>query len=538
MDAPTGLLAWPVWFTPGTVVVLVSAVVVVAILWGMRLREIARQRAETAALQGISEEIFTARNAPELHGILDRSLPSVLDVGHVVVYAHNQAGNSLIAMAPRNANPGVVLLDQPKAPDGPRQAFLERRQIYVEDPNRFPNPVLWVPMTAEGETTGVLECRFSSFNRRPDVTARANLQHLANHVALAIVLIEQRQLREDLLRGERLSAAVELISGIAFELRSPIERIRALAQRGAAAGQLPPEALAQLEAETSIANSVLNRLVSFGKGAQTQPAAFDLNALLESLVAFRADPWRLLIIEPVLSLAEEQLPVLGVRGQIEQAFLGLIVQAEQSLRNAETKTLTLRSEVQGQTGVVWLQFPWSPTGTEAEGEPGAMSLGVARGIVESHSGRLNVTTAGGFRRFEVVLPLSGPAEARREAATSLHRPTRPLTLLVASASEDERRRVVELLSDCPHRAVPASSLGEALELMERLKFDGLVLSASLSTISWPALMERVRPLGGDVVVLEADGVAPPPAEIPLVSRPFDRDGLNSALARMHGGAPW
>ena len=51
---------------------------------------------------------------------------------------------------------------------------------------------------------------------------------VANQVASAIKLQEQQSLREQLFRGEKLAATGTMISGIAGELRSPVETISKL----------------------------------------------------------------------------------------------------------------------------------------------------------------------------------------------------------------------------------------------------------------------------------------------------------------------
>lgn len=519
--------------SPATWLVLVAGLAAVGILWGMRLSERARQRRESSALQALSEDIFTARSIQEVHRALTESLSSLFDVGKVAIYAHNQAGQSLNALAPLDAEPAVLPLGDPRSTSGLRHALLNRQAIFIEDPKHYPCPVLWLPMTAEGETTGVLECRFSSFGRKPSDSARRSLQHLANQVAIALLLLEQRQMREEILRGERLGAALELLSGIALEIRGPMERIQTMVRelRGA-----PREEIAALESEAEYARRLLERLVSFGRGTPSYPVHFDLSDVVQGLVEFRRDAWRLLILEPSVPEALQQLPVFGIRGHIEQALLGLLVHAEQSLRTTGARQLGLSTEVRQGKGCVAIEFaaPFDPTAAGVAGESGAMSLPVVRAIIESHSGSLTVQSNVGTTRIEMLLPLTGSVAPPVDHIQRSQDPPRMWTLLVCSCEEEQKRELIEIAGAAGYRAVPAASTGEALELMKRFRFDAVVASSQLTDLHWSELYEQARGASAGFILMDATE-AGAPAGMPVLRTPLDRSSLDAALARLSGG---
>ncbi len=350
-------------------------------LWYWRNRALKRLRDENEAVQTLSEEIFTARNAAELHSRLIHSLQSLFDVGAITIYAHNRA--AIRCMRLRRRTPRRRW--RPSTWIVPRKGCClhsgkRRRCCWRTRKLSLPH-LRGLPMTAEGEVTGVLECRFAAFGRRPDSHARQSLQHLANQVAFALQLIEQRQLREDILRSERLGAAIELISGIAAEVKAPLDRIQSRTQSLLLGGGGDPTELArQLAQDADHATSVLERLVSFGKGTPATAAQFDWNQLVRSLIAFRSDAWRLLILEPDVALTPQQLPVLGVRGQLEQSLLGLLIHAEQSLRQTGTRRLAITTAAMGGHGSLTIEFdaPLQEQGRGGEPEQEAMGLAVIR----------------------------------------------------------------------------------------------------------------------------------------------------------------
>lgn len=526
----------PEWLTMANAVAVGAAATVGGGLWWMRKRDLARQRSETRELQALTEEMFTARSPEDLHSSLVNTLQHLFEVGAVSIYAHNRAGNSLHAVAPAGVQPGVVPLDSTKPTEGLRLAFQQRESLLVEDPHVFPCPVLWLPMTAEGETKGVMECRFAAFGRRPDQNAKQSLQHLANQTALALVLLEQRRMREDILRGERMGAALELISGIAAEVRVPLERIQSQTDevKKQALDEHARLLTQQISNDALYAGTLLERLVSFGKSAPAQPALFDWNALVRSLIAFRSDPWRLLILEPDIGLCPQQLPVFGVRGQLEQALLGLLVHAEQSLRKAGARKIRISTEVQGKTGTLSIEF------AAALEEPGlngvddsAMGLAVIRGILESHSGSMSLEVHNGCTFIEARLPLAAEATspALPNAIELAVGPRRSMTLLVCVAGEEERRRAIELAAHAGHRAVPAGSAAESIELLERLRFDVVIASSQLPDMIWTEMVDRVRGYGSAFVLLDVSQSATPP-ELPVLRPPFELGELEMQLNRL------
>jgi signal transduction histidine kinase len=529
-------LTLPEWLSASNAAIGGAAAGLLGGLWVLRNRELARFRAEEQAVQSLAGEMLLARSLPELHERMLRVLQGLFDVGAITIYAHNPAGNSLHAVAPAGLEASVASLDAERPADGLRLAFRQRAPIFLEDPRAFPCPVLWLPMTAEEEPTGVLECRFTGFGKRPDQNAKRSLQHVANQAAFAFLLLEQRQMREDILRGERLGAALELISGIASEVRIPLDRIQNHAEeiRQQPADDRARSLSQQVGNDAAYARTLLDRLVSFSRTAPTQPAAFDWNSLLRSLIAFRSDPWRLLILEPEVELCPQQLPVFGVRGQLEQAMLGLLVHAEQSLRKSGGRRIRIVTSVDVSHALLRLEYAAdleSAAGGGLDPAHSAMSLAVIRGILEGHGGAMRIENAEGRACIEARLPLSGPALPPPAPADAPASPLRSLTLLVCVPGEEDRRRLVELSAKAGHRAIPAGSAAEALELMERLRFDAVVASSALSDMIWTDLLDRVHTLHTGFILLDAAQQSVPP-DLPVLRPPFELSELSLQLNRL------
>ena len=110
-------------------------------------------------------------------------------------------------------------------------------------------------------------------------------------------------------------------------------------------------------------------------------------------------------------------------------------------------------------------------------------------------------------------------------------PKRSLTLLVCVPEEEERRRAIELASHAGHRAVPAGSAAESIELLERLRFDAVLASSSLPDMIWTELVDRVRSYNASFVLLDVSQSSTPP-ELPVLRPPFEVADLEMQLGRL------
>jgi hypothetical protein len=339
------------------------------------------------------------------------------------------------------------------------------------------------------------------------------LHHMANQVAIAIRLLDQRHLRDQLLRSEQLGAAGVLVASIASELRPLLTRI--LDQ--AAQHNLTPVSL-----DAGVALDTLDRLISIGRPEQARVQPFDLNHAVDQLVEFRSRTWRLQMIESNLVLSPATLTVLGARGHIEQAVLNLLVLAEQTQANCEQKRISLETRRHEGKAILSVVFP-----AAGELDPRA-SLAAPRSLIEGQGGEWLQQMRGSEACFEITLPLAtSPAPSGRPASQPAA--SRPLTLLLAHPTPDTLRTLITALGERGHRAVPTDTAGHALDLVSRLRFDALFASRSLTDLDWPNLATRAEESVSAVGLICAPAEIAP-AGIPALHVPVDEPELDRLLA--------
>jgi len=489
-------------------VVLLVVVALGVGIWWARAQHLSAQRRSMRAFYALSEQIFAAPSPFEIAEKLADTLPSILQASTVRLYLWNRRTMSLESV-PTAADPEPVAFSLEGAEGlaaGAVKCFETRALMNIPDVRRNPQvnagwkqglsrSAMFAPLLTQLDPLGVIEV--GSTRRLGYFTPeeQATLQHLANQVAASLKLEQQQEVREQLFRSEKLAATGQLISGVASDLRAPLERIQELASSLPAADdslQIERD-LKQLSAEAQRAAEIVSRLVSFARPAETAARLVDVNALAGGLMQFREPEWKTLGLRVQNRLSPEPALVLGVQGQIEEVLLNLLVSAEQFASRSAGKTLEITSSLIAGRVVVEIHSP------DEIAEPAAgasnlseSSLEVCRVILQNHGGELGVRSQTGNMSFDVNLPLAPGVDPRpvRNAPAAARR---ALTLMLVDADLGAQRQILGLLSARGHRVVPARA-EETADLAHRLRFDGVVWALRPGGAKWSDFQERLREL--------------------------------------------
>jgi GAF domain-containing protein len=554
-------------FPPWAIVTALSMVLCISFLLWSRERRLQAQRERLRKTYQIAEEILGASSPESIVERLSKSLPGILGVTRIHLYTHNRVGKTL-DLAACGDQPAVSI--SLSAPPGGTHAgavacFHYRTLLVIPDIDRSPFPIaspegdtpkslLFVPMMAQGEVVGVLE--LDQDDRIRDFTADEQelAQHLGNQVGVAVRLLDQRSVQEQLFRTEKLAAVGRLISGVVNELQAPLASICDLANRALERIRTGTEEreVAAIAAEAKKAAAIVARLVSFAGAETLEARPVAITNLLHNLIDFREGDWKASGIRVRDLTTREPLFVLGSQGQLEQVFLNLLVHAEQALAAMPEKVITLRTSVLGKRLLVEIAFTGPSQSRKAE-ETAAV-LGVTRSVIAGHGGEVRlVEKSNAEPRFEVELP----ALARERispavlAATDGHATdfSRRMTALVIEPDEAAQRQILGVLASRGYRVVPVANSDTGLELAQRMRFDAAFCSVHAPGLNWVELSERMQGrVGGFILVsdgydpelsadFEGDGrfVLPKPIQEPDLERIL-RAIEPSAPAIRHGAA--
>ena len=489
------------------------------------------QRQANQILHSLSESITAAASPSEIAQRLAEQLPSVSQATSVRLYVHNHKNKSLELVPTReDPDPMAIAVDAPLEglANGIVKCFVGGATVHIPDVRRNPlvsagwqpgvaRSAMFVPLLAQQDRIGVLEVASTKrvgYYSRED---QAAVQHLSNQVASSLKLQEQRTVREQLFRSEKLAATAQLISGVAEELSEPLDNIRRLADSLSAdfgasgpdlsdlgapdansmdASSAAPSEIRQIMAESRRASDILARLISFAHPDGGSAQAVDVSALIAGLVQFREPGWKARGLRVQNRLVPEPALTLGARGQLEQLFLNLLVHAEQCTADAGGRTLSLSSSRMGGRIVVDIHYA-SDAPRELLMEAGdALGLDVCRGIAATHGGEIRVVSGSSSAGFEVDLPLMpGASPAAAETQSDRDGPrmaTRALTLLLVDSDFAARHQLLGMLAARGHRVIPAPA-EQAADLAPRMRFDAVFWAVRSGGPKWGDQQDRIRP---------------------------------------------
>ena len=372
-------------------------------------------------------------------------------------------------------------------------------------------------------------------NVTPEIQSARRLRQMSDELAatnarLVATVDRLKTTQAQLLQAEKLSAIGQLVAGVAHELNNPLTSVIGYAQllqeeiRDVAAGEAPrpPDELAQdlrrIAEESERAARIVRNLLAFARRQSAARAAQDVADLMNRVLALRAYEFRLNAVELQTEFEAGLPPVLGDGGQLQQALLNLLLNAEQALRSRTVRRLRVGARrVRDADGVELfiadtghgiadenLRRIFDPFFTTREvGEGTGLGLSICYGIVRDHGGQIAVESrVGQGTTFKVLLPawVAGDADARR--------------VLVAHHDSTERDYVAAALTGWGHRVTSVESAEDARERLDTGSFDVAFIDHALSAGDGGAWGARA-PRGAPTLVIamtaaaDAGGVAPP-----------------------------
>jgi CheY-like chemotaxis protein len=496
----------------------IAMVLVVSFFLWSRERRLRGQRRRLRRTYKLGEEILGAPSTAAILKRVSEALPGVIGVTRVQLYVYNRTAKALDAIVDGGVAPESISLSSPPGgtPAGAVACFHYRTLLVIPDIDRSPFPVaaktgrrapkslLFVPMIAQSEVIGVLEL---DHDRMRDFSAdeQALAQHLGNQIGVAIRLLEQRSVQEQLFRTEKMAAVGRLISGVVNELQAPLASITNLAHKAMekARGGAAEREVSAISAEAAKASGIVSRLVSYAAAEQAEARPVDISALLRTLIEFREGDWKASGIRVRDLTSPEPLFVLGSQGQLEQVFLNLFVHAEQSLAGAEQKSITIRTGTLAKRLLVEISFT-SPAELRKPQDTAAV-LGVTRSVIAGHGGEVRlIEKANADPQFEVELPVLVRERGAAASSSAQRDSSRRMTALVIEPDEAAQRQLLVLLSGHGFRVVPVTDSDTGLELAHRMRFDAAFCSLHAPGLNWVELSERMHSRVGGFILL-SDG---------------------------------
>lgn len=324
---------------------------------------------------------------------------------------------------------------------------------------------------------------------------------LANARLLAAV-DRLKSTQAQLLQAEKLSAIGQLVAGVAHELNNPLTSVIGYAQLledefmdGAPIADGRPAAdvakdMRRIAEESERAARIVRNLLAFARRQTAERAPQDVADLFGRVLALRTYEHRLNGIE-LRTEFEPGLPrVTADAGQLQQALLNLVLNAEQAMRGRSPRQLSVGARYDETAAAVELFVSDNGHGiddanvsrifdpfftTRDVGEGTGLGLSICYGIVRDHGGQIAVHSKVQVgTTFSVLLP------ARVEEARALE------PVMVAHAEQGERDYLAAVLGGWGHRVIAATDAEDAVGHYRRAGLHAALVDRRLIAVDLPA----------------------------------------------------
>jgi PAS domain S-box-containing protein len=254
----------------------------------------------------------------------------------------------------------------------------------------------------------------------PIVDAARRVTHF---VAVIRDITDEVRLREQLVRGERLSALGEFVSGVAHEVNNPLQSIIGVLDL-VLERELDPSVRGDLERtrfEAGRAGRIVRNLLMFVRPSSTERMLADLNEIVLSTVGVRAYELEMAGVQTREQYAQTLPLVLANRDEIQQVVLNLVINAQQAMSaTTGARILSVRTLIEGGDAVVEVRDtgPGMPAElaarifepfvtTKAPGTGTGLGLSLSFGIARAHGGVLELVSTDSGCCFRLTLPGAG-----------------------------------------------------------------------------------------------------------------------------------
>jgi len=246
---------------------------------------------------------------------------------------------------------------------------------------------------------------------------------------------QRLHLEEQLQQREKLSSIGLLAAGVAHEVNTPLTGVSSYTQM--LLNMLPENdpkhaLLLKVRRQAERATDIVNNLLNFSRtGSAAEFAGIDIHRVLDDTLQLLEPQLRRSDIEIVRDYAENLPPVHGNSVKLQQVFTNLILNARDSIANGNGR-ITLATRRGDDDESLLIEVADSGVGiapedvakiydpfftTKGVGRGTGLGLAVTYGIVQEHSGHINVSSTPGLgTTFRIMLPTSDPRVRLQAAA--------------------------------------------------------------------------------------------------------------------------
>jgi two-component system NtrC family sensor kinase len=378
---------------------------------------------------------------------------------------------------------------------------------------------------------------------------------LLGSIHVAKDISNEKQLQQQLIQSEKLSAIGELISGIAHELNNPLTGVMGYSQLLQLRKDLDDRAKDNLLKINNLAlrcQKIVQNLLSFARKQKPERTMSDINDILEKTVELRSYEFQVNNIDITRNLDRNLPRTIADAHQLQQVFLNILTNAEQAMLEAHGKgRLTIRTLTDAQHSRIiveiiddgpgiaenYLTRIFDPFFTTKEvGKGTGLGLSLSYGMIKEHGGNIYArSTLGEGATFVIELPIiahlqddTGIALQLMPQALQFEKCVRGKRLLVVDDEKYILDFFIEVFHSLPMHVDTANNGRAAMLKMQENEYDLIITDFKMPHMSGRDLyfwVKENRPhLANRVVFVTGDTVS-------VETRSFFEDNNNLFLAK-------
>jgi signal transduction histidine kinase len=252
----------------------------------------------------------------------------------------------------------------------------------------------------------------------------ANIMKMGQDEVLLLIndITEERQEQEKMYLTDRLASVGEMAAGVAHELNNPLTTVIGLSQLllEEDMNKNVKEDLEAICSEGQRAAGIVKNLLTFARKHAQNRLPVQINDIVRDVLALRAYEHKVNDIHVVTRLDARLPEIIVDRFQIHQAFLNIVLNAEQAMALSHNKgnLSVITTKYQGNIRISFsddgpgipgenMHKLFSPFFTTKEvGKGTGLGLSICYGIITNHGGRISAESEpGNGATFIVELPI-------------------------------------------------------------------------------------------------------------------------------------
>ena len=380
---------------------------------------------------------------------------------------------------------------------------------------------------------------------------------------LSVEMDKRLATEASLQRAERLEALGRLSGGIAHDFNNLLtvmhgesEMLELSATRGRHFSDKERDHLSEIRRATERATALTSQLLAFSRQQPRSPVPVEVDATVSHLESLLDRLIRANVNLTVDMNAGETFVSIDP-SQLDQVLMNLALNASDAMPDGGDLHITTSVHENEQGSRICIQVSDTGDGIDPEhlehifdpffttktvGQGTGLGLASTHGIVTAAQGDIEVeSNRKQGTTVRVYLPIVKSEASQRTSKTTLE-PTGELNVLLCEDDAEVRKIIEQMLELLGHEVIAVPDAEEALARITP-SIDLIISDVILPGMNGVQLADKVRHLRSDLKILLISGYTADvlensgiPDNIPLLQKPFTREGLSAQLSALTAAA--